>query len=75
VQIVFVGGRPKEANRQRPPKYPVDKRQPWKPATRPPNRAEKLARFLEYTRGQDEIVRSMMRPDLAMLKAQWGIAA
>jgi hypothetical protein len=74
VQIVFVGGHPKEANRQRPPKYIrwTNVSRGSQPEGRP---IGKLARFLEYTRRQDEIVRSMMRPDLAMLKAQWGLAA
>jgi hypothetical protein len=78
-EIIFVevpvGGSPKEAHRHRPGPYKRDQLGHWRPATRPPNKAEKLARFLDSIRRQDEIVREFKRPDLALLKARWSIAA
>jgi hypothetical protein len=74
VAVVFVevpvGGSPKEANRQPPPRYPRNSRQPWRPRTKPPNRkAEGLRRLFGEFERQDRIVREMMKPDAAMLKA------
>lgn len=64
-----VGGSPKEANRQRPAPYQRNPREHWRPATRPPSKAERLARFLDTMRRQDEIVREFIKPDAALLKA------
>ena len=60
-----VGGSPKEANRQRPAPYQRNPREHWRPATKPPSKAERLARFLDTMRRQDEIVREFMKPDAA----------
>lgn len=64
-----VGGSPKSV-REMKPNYPRQERLPhWRPATRPPSKAERLARFLDTMRRQDEIVREFMKPDAALLKA------
>jgi hypothetical protein len=72
---VPVAGCPKEGRRLRPPAYPSNQREAWRPATRPPTKAERLNRFLRDLAENDRISREMMKPDLAMLKARWGMAA
>jgi hypothetical protein len=64
-QIIFIpveAGSPKEAHRQRPAPYQRNVLEPWKPRTRPPSKAERLARFIDAMRRQDQMVREMMRP-------------
>jgi hypothetical protein len=72
-EIVFievpVAGSPKEGRRLRPPRYPHQERQAWRPSTRPPTKAERLNRFLRDLAENDRIAREMMKPDLALLKA------
>ena len=63
-EIIFVevptAGSPKSVRTVKPGRYPVDKHQPWKPATRPPSKAEKLVRFLDRINRQDSEVRAYM---------------
>jgi hypothetical protein len=64
MRIIFVPieiGSPKEANRQRPRPYPVNRREAWRPAQHPPSRAERTARFLRNVIGQESAVREFMR--------------
>jgi hypothetical protein len=79
VQVVLVPvpyeiGSPKEGRRGKPGRYPSNPREPWRPATRPPNKAERLVRFLEDLHKRTEDARSMLRPD-ARLLAEWVSAA
>jgi hypothetical protein len=78
-EIIFVEvpvcGSPKNSREVKPARYPHQQREPWRPATRPPSKAEKLARLIDAMRKQDQMVREMMRRDLALLKARWGMAA
>jgi hypothetical protein len=72
VQIVLVPyevGTPRETHRVKPGKYPRDRREPWRPATRPPNKAERVVRFLDQCKRQEEAIREMLRPDANLLKA------
>lgn len=56
--------RPPEARRKRiadaRPAYPRNSREPWRPQTKPPNKTERLARFLDRIRRQDDEVRAFM---------------
>jgi hypothetical protein len=70
VQIVFVGGSPKEGHRTKPGRYPHQPREHW---TGPPKRtgkAEVLRRFLDRIAENDRLAREHMRPDLALLQAR-----
>ena len=60
VPVSFDAGSPKEAHRQRPPRYPRNSREPWRPRTKPPSKAERLARFLDAINRQDQTVRDHM---------------
>ena len=79
VQVIFVGmpsaGSPVPFRKTRPGPYPKQAHQPWKPRTKPPCKAERLARFLDSIRRNDEAAPQMFKPDLAHLKVQWGRAA
>lgn len=61
-------GSPEPARSAKPGPYPRQDRTPWRPATRPPNRGEKLARFLDAIRRSDEAARQMLRPNAALLR-------
>jgi hypothetical protein len=75
VQVIFVetpsAGSPKSTREVKPGNYPRQDRTPWMPRTKPPNKAEKLVKFLDRIGEQDREVRSFMRPDLALLKARY----
>ncbi len=69
-EIVFVAvptpqaGSPKEAGRARPPAYPANQREAWRPQTRPPSKGSKGAATLELMRRiqrQDQEVRAFMK--------------
>jgi hypothetical protein len=79
VQVVLVpipvAGTIRETHRAEPPRYPYDRREAWRPATRPPTKAQRVGRWLDQLRRQEEAVREMLKPDLALLKARWGMAA
>ena len=71
-EIIFVPievGTVKETHRVKPPAYRHDQHQPWRPATRPPNKAERIVRWLDQCRRQQEAVREMLRPDASLLRA------
>jgi hypothetical protein len=58
------------------PRYPSQTpREHWNGPPRRISKAEALARFIDAMRRQDQIVREMMRPDIALLKTRWGKAA
>ncbi len=46
VQIVFVGGSPEHYPQRPPPRYPKQTREPWRPRTKPPSKAEATAALL-----------------------------
>lgn len=77
VVILIEAGSPKLIRQTKPRPYKRNSREPWRPQRDipRPGKAEKLARFLDAMRRQDEIARSMMRPRADLLKAQWGMAA
>ena len=52
---------PRPATPTAPPmSAPRQNREPWRPRTKPPNKAERLARFLDRIRRQDDEVRAFM---------------
>ena len=62
--VVFVpieGGSPKEANRGRPAPYPSNRREPWRPATRPPSKAAATVRLLNAIARQDMEIAEFMK--------------
>jgi hypothetical protein len=78
-EIVFIEvpvAGPAFGRQPKPPRYPSNSREPWRPATRPPklSKAERLVRFLEDMHKRTEDARSMLRPDAAGL-AEWVSAA
>ncbi len=75
VFLGFVAGSPEPAHRQLPKPYPRQTRQPWRPATSPPNKAEALRRFLDSMRRNDEAARAMLTPRPDLLKAWLARAA
>ena len=66
VQIVLVPvpvGGSNEPIRQVKPRYPQQQRRdPWRPATRPPSKADASKRLLESFMRQDQIVRDHFKP-------------
>jgi hypothetical protein len=72
-EIIFVEvpvAGPAFGRQPKPARYPHQRREAWKPATRPPNKAERLVRWLDQCRRQEEIIREFMKPD-ARLLAEW----
>jgi hypothetical protein len=66
VQVIFVevptGGSPETLRTVKPGKYPLQRREAWRPATRPPSKAAASVRLLDSFMRQDQIVREMLRP-------------
>jgi hypothetical protein len=60
VPVPFEGGSPKEGRRQPPPAYKRNAHEPWRPATRPPSKAEALRKLLERVDRQNEEERAFM---------------
>ena len=60
VPVPYEIGSPKHGREVKPPAYRHDQHQPWRPATRPPNKAEKFARFLDRIRKQEQDIRAFM---------------
>ena len=63
VPVPYEIGSPKEGRRLRPPRYPSNPHQPWRPQRdipAKPNKAEALRRFLERVNRQNEEVRAFM---------------
>jgi hypothetical protein len=75
-EIIFVpipvAGTVRETHRAKPGKYPHERREAWRPATRPPNKAERIVRWLDQCRRQEEAIREMLRPDARLLEAWLG---
>jgi hypothetical protein len=67
--VILLIGSPETIRQTKPPRYPRDERRPWRPQRDIPNKAEKLARFLDAMRQNDATARSILRPDAAALKA------
>lgn len=65
VQVVFVetpaAGSPKSARTVKPGRYPTQRREPWRPASRPPSKAAATVELLRRIAGQDAMVRDFMR--------------
>ena len=53
-------GSPKERDRQRPGQYKRNQPEHWRPAQRPPSKAEKVASFLDGMRRSDQAARDFM---------------
>jgi len=66
---VPVGGSPAPPNQAKPPRYPHQHRESWRPRTKPPSKAEALRRLLDAINRNDEAARAMLRPNAAGLKA------
>jgi hypothetical protein len=80
VQVVLVPvpvAGPAFGRQPKPGRYPSNRREAWKPQRdipAKPNKAERMKRFLDGVRRQEEAIREMLRPD-ARLLAQWVSAA
>ena len=57
---VYEGGSPKQKYMPPPGRYPRDHREPWRPAQRPPSKAERVARFLDSMTRNDQAARDHM---------------
>jgi hypothetical protein len=55
----------------KPPKYPHNSREHWRPAQHPPRltKPQRLAKWLDGWAQQDQVIREYMRPDAALLRA------
>jgi hypothetical protein len=51
VLVPFESGSPKEASRQRPPRYPSNQREPWRPQRNIPPRPSKAAATARWLDG------------------------
>jgi hypothetical protein len=60
VVLVPVPRSPKSVHTSKPKPYPHQDRQHWRPATKPPSKGEKLARYMDAMRKQENDVRSFM---------------
>ena len=72
IMVPYEIGSNKVLRQIKPPSYPSDRREAWRPARAIPGRRGKAAalqRFLDYMQRQDEIVREFMRPDAAAMQA------
>ena len=77
-EIVFIEvpvAGPDYGRRGKPPAYKRNQLEPWQPRTRPPNKGERVARWLDQCRRQQEAVREMLTPDARLLKAWWAGAS
>ena len=66
VQIVFVevpvAGCPEPHRQVKPGRYPHQRRDSWRPATRPPSKAQASVNLLRRMVEQEAAVRRMMQP-------------
>jgi hypothetical protein len=66
VQVIFVetpaAGSPAPLNQAKPPRYPVQRHQPWRPAHRPPNKAAASVNLLRQIAANEMAVREMLTP-------------
>jgi hypothetical protein len=56
VPVPYEAGTVKETHRAKPPAYRRNQHQPWRPRSKPPNKAERVVRWLDQCRRQEEIV-------------------
>ena len=73
VFVPFEGGSPAPLHRGKPPAYPRQEREAWRPARSIPVKQRKAQRLIEIMRdlGQREAeARRMLQPNAALLK-QW----
>jgi hypothetical protein len=70
VPVAYEVGTPRETHRVKPGRYPRDRREAWRPATRPPSKAERVARWLDQWKRQEEAIRELLKPNAALL-AEW----
>jgi hypothetical protein len=72
-EIIFVtipvAGTVRETHRVKPPAYKHSQHQPWRPATRPPTKAQRMSEFMRRVQQQSEAVRELLKPNASMLKA------
>jgi hypothetical protein len=59
--VILVIGSPEPQRHGKPPRYPHQTRQPWRPATRPPTKAERVIEFIRRVQKQDNEVRAFMQ--------------
>lgn len=61
--VILVIGSPEPQRQGKPPRYPSNQREHWRPAQHPPrlSKVERVMRFLDATNRQDQIVRDHMR--------------
>jgi hypothetical protein len=63
----------KETHRAKPPAYRHGQHQPWRPQRDiPPTKAERIVRWLDQCKRQEEAIREFMKPDANLLKAWLG---
>lgn len=58
---VPVAGSPKSVKGVKPGSYPHQRREAWRPASRPPSKAAATVELLRRIAGQDELVRQFMQ--------------
>ena len=65
-EIIFVpvpvAGSPAPLNKAKPPHYPRQAHQPWRPAHRPPNKASATVRLLDAISRNEQAAREMLTP-------------
>ena len=60
--VILVIGSPEPQRHGKPPRYPSNQREHWRPAQHPPrlSKAERVARFLDAVKNQDQNVRAFL---------------
>jgi hypothetical protein len=72
VPVPFEGGSPKHARDIKPRPYPSQRREHWQPAQRPPrSKGEATVRLIDAINRQVALVRELLRPNPALIKAWW----
>ena len=76
-EIIFVpvpvAGTVKNTRFVHPPAYRHGQREGWRPQRAiPANKAQRIVRWLDQVRRQEETVREFMKPDATLLKAWLG---
>jgi hypothetical protein len=61
VEVPVVGS-PQPLKWSKPPAYPRQDRAPWRPATRPPNKASASKRLLDAIAESDAAAKAILRP-------------
>jgi hypothetical protein len=60
VLVPFESGSPKSAREVKPREYPAQRREHWRPATRPPSKAAATKRLIDSIVKQDQDIRAFM---------------